>query len=48
MAPAPETEQSESAVGGSLGFKRFAVDYAYQSKTALGGDVQRIGVRFTL
>jgi hypothetical protein len=43
-----QTEQSESAFGGSLGFKKFAIDYAYQMKTALGGDVQRIGVRFTL
>jgi hypothetical protein len=44
----PETGQSEQAVGATLGFKRFTVDYAYQAKTALGGDVQRIGVRFTL
>ena len=43
-----ETDQSESAVGGSLGFKKFSVDYAYQAKTALGADVQRLGVRFTL
>lgn len=43
-----QTQQSESAIGASLGFKKFAVDYAYQQKTALGGDVQRIGVRFTL
>jgi hypothetical protein len=45
---ASETEQSESAVGGSVGFKKFSVDYAYQAKTALGADVQRLGVRFTL
>jgi hypothetical protein len=44
----PETEQSESAVGASVGFKKFSVDYAYQAKTALGADVQRLGVRLTL
>ncbi|HET7040496.1 MAG TPA: hypothetical protein VFI13_00690 [Gemmatimonadales bacterium] len=46
-ARAPETEQSSSSAGASLGFRRFAIDYAYQRKTALGGDVQRFGVRFT-
>jgi hypothetical protein len=45
---ADETDQSESAVGGSVGFKKFSVDYAYQAKTALGADVQRLGVRLTL
>jgi len=44
----PETDQSESAIGGTVGFKRFSIDYAYQSRTALGNDVQRIGVRMTL
>jgi len=43
----PQTEQSESAVGASVGFKKFSVDYAYQAQTALGSDVQRLGVRFT-
>lgn len=43
----PATKQSDSAVGASLGFRRFALDYAYQKRTALGGDVQRFGVRFT-
>ena len=43
----PSTDQSDSAVGASLGFRRFALDYAYQRRTALGGDVQRFGVRFT-
>lgn len=44
----PETDQSESALGGSVGFKRFSIDYAYQSRTALGNDVQRLGLRMTL
>ena len=43
----PATKQSDSAVGASLGFRRFAVDWAWQQRTALGGDVQRLGVRFT-
>jgi hypothetical protein len=43
----PATKQSDSAVGASIGFRRLAVDYAYQRRTALGGDVQRFGVRFT-
>ncbi|MBW8772232.1 MAG: hypothetical protein JF590_02900 [Gemmatimonadetes bacterium] len=43
----PATKQSDSAVGASLGFRRFAVDYAWQQRTALGGDVQRLGLRFT-
>lgn len=43
----PATKQSDSAVGASLGFRRFAVDYAWQRRTALGGDVQRFGLRFT-
>jgi hypothetical protein len=43
----PETQQSAGAAGASLGFRRFAIDYAYQQHTALGGDVQRFGVRFT-
>jgi hypothetical protein len=42
-----QTGQSEGAVGASLGFRRFAVDWAYQRRTALGDDVQRLGVRFT-
>ncbi len=44
----PETDQSESALGGSVGFKRFSIDYAYQSHTVLGNDVQRLGLRMTL
>jgi hypothetical protein len=43
----PATDQSDSAVGASVGFRRFAIDYAYQRRTALGGDVQRFGLRFT-
>ncbi|MEO6068787.1 MAG: hypothetical protein ABJB33_04510 [Gemmatimonadota bacterium] len=43
----PATKQSDSAFGASLGFRRLAVDYAYQQRTVLGGDVQRIGLRFT-
>ena len=43
----PATKQSDSAVGASVGFRRLAFDWAYQKRTALGGDVQRIGVRFT-
>ena len=43
----PATDQSDSAVGAIVGFRRLAFDWAYQKRTALGGDVQRIGVRFT-
>ena len=43
----PGTQQSAAAVGASLGFRRFAFDYAYQRHTALGGDIQRLGLRFT-
>ena len=43
----PGTQQSASAAGASLGFRRFAFDYAYQRHTALGGDIQRLGLRFT-
>ena len=43
----PGTQQSAQSAGASLGFRRFAIDYAYQRRTALGGDIQRLGVRFT-
>lgn len=46
-ARAPQTDQSAGSVGASLGFRRFAIDYAYQGQTALGSDIQRIGLRFT-
>lgn len=46
-ARAPQTDQSAGSVGASLGFRRFAIDYAYQGQTALGSDVQRVGLRFT-
>jgi hypothetical protein len=42
-----ETKQSESSYGASVGFRRVALDYAYQRRNALGEDVQRIGFRFT-
>jgi hypothetical protein len=42
-----ETKQSESSYGASVGFRRVAIDYAYQRRNALGEDVQRIGFRFT-
>lgn len=43
----PGTQQSAGSAGASLGFRRFAIDYAYQRHTALGGDIQRLGLRFT-
>ena len=43
----PGTQQSAQSAGASLGFRRFAIDYAYQRRTALGGDIQRLGLRFT-
>lgn len=43
----PGTQQSAAAAGASLGFRRLAFDYAYQRHTALGGDIQRLGLRFT-
>lgn len=42
-----ETRQSESSYGASIGFRRVAIDYAYQRRNALGEDVQRIGFRLT-
>lgn len=38
---------SEQSYGATLGLRRIKVDWAYQRRTVLGSDVERIGIRWT-
>lgn len=40
--------QKELSVGAGVVLSRFNIDYAWQRRTRLGRDVQRLGLRFTL
>lgn len=46
-APASSGEK-EMSLGAGLVLSRFNIDYAWQQRTALGRDVHRLGLRFTL
>jgi hypothetical protein len=43
----PASGQSEWAVGGGLLLGRLRFDYAYQRRKGLGGEVHRVGIRWT-